>query len=297
MVLSSWESGAVLDQGAPAGRVIHSPPEPRQLEFSLATQDVANKTDCAVNRHQGKRRDQGGGRRGRGRFCRRRHVAGERRLHAGRDPFSAARRQADHRPDQLGNRGPAQDLSRFCNLSRRTRLRGAHLRLSRDRRIAPAVAQRLYRDHVGLGGPRCRIRRHLVTRALQGPAARRRRTLLRRTGDRPATQQRHDRAQPAGVGAGRLLGADDAAGKLSRLCDGEISRAADHATARLHPGQARHRRGFAARRFLAVDRLGDARTLLLRRPEPEGVGQLRPVQGAAAGAELHRRSVGDAADG
>src|SRR5688572_13306137 len=67
MVLSSWESGAVLDQGAPAGRVIHSPPEPRQLEFSLATQDVANKTDCAVNRHQGKRRDQGGGRRGRGR--------------------------------------------------------------------------------------------------------------------------------------------------------------------------------------------------------------------------------------
>jgi predicted alpha/beta hydrolase len=40
----------------PAGRVIHSPFRLRQLEFSLATQDVADKTDSAVNRFQGKRR-------------------------------------------------------------------------------------------------------------------------------------------------------------------------------------------------------------------------------------------------
>jgi hypothetical protein len=202
----SWKTGAIFNRCMPAGRVIHSPFRLRQLEFSLATQDVADKIDGAANRSQGKRRG---------------NVVAEASLE---DVFV---------DDIMLSASDGYALAATLFLPRGTKHSTVLIN------SATAVPRKIYRafatylagrgcvvltyDYRGIGGSRPqRLAGFAATmsdwvvldvasavtwiRGLQGFAAGRRRSLLRRSGDRSASEQRHDRAQPPDRGTGRPLG-------------------------------------------------------------------------------------------
>ena len=105
----------------------------------------------------------------------------------------------------------------FATYLARAGLHGSHLRLSRDRRLAAALAARLQGAHARLGGTRCRGRDRPHARGLAEAAARGGRPFVRRSGGRPRAEQRRDLARAARRRAGRLLAAVPFAGEVSRL--------------------------------------------------------------------------------